>query len=481
MNTADTKFQGKKISKKAVEEQQDVEADSVGAPQQEEQSAPNWLIDSQQASTPFGDLNPDLKSYLRDMDQRLTNGSTTDHEEYAMMMEATLSEMTSNELALSTDPECALMVEHMIKRMGDFEKRVFADALMGEINTIISNRFGSHVLETFFECSKGTIMRESSGDVAQPPSNANGEAAGELRTVTKLIVEMIDEIIPTIGDLILNPHATYPIRYLLHLLSGDVSDSVMKRSKKSQNWLSRHDNFDALNEQQPEEYYRRPKHFKELFNKLRKALFDSFSSPAEIRAFGVSDHGAPILQLLLHYEKNNKENDKVDSFLDSWMDGLIGQFNSNESEDVKPSSHVTTTLLDTTASHTTEIAIECSSSSVFEVIWRLYFTGKGGVRCMKHPVGNFVYAKALKRMASDEGLSKAFLKEQFAAAIATLRENGSKLIKTNRSGPLIANCEVAVARDMYKAEVAAVSKLSMSALLQLTHLIDHHVLLWIKH
>ncbi|EOR00559.1 Nucleolar protein 9 [Wallemia ichthyophaga EXF-994] len=445
---------GKKISKKATEEQQAVQ-EPVAAPQQEDQAAPNWLLDSQQASTPYGDLNPDLKSYLRDMDQRLTNGSTADDDEYAMMMEATLTEMASNELCLSTDPECALMVEHMIKRMGDFEKRVFADALMGEINTIISNRFGSHVLETFFESSKGTIMRESSGNIAKPPSNESEEPAGELRTITKLIVEMVDEIVPKIGDHILNPHATYPVRYLLHLLSGDVSDSVMKRSKKSQYWLSRHDNFDAVNEQQPEEYYRPPKHFKELSNKLRKALFDSFSSPAEIRAFGVSDYGAPILQLLLHYEKKNKENDNADSFLDSWMDGLIGQVNSEDISQIKASSHVTTTLLDTTASHTTETAMECSSSAVFEVIWQLYFTGKGGVRCMKHPVGNFVYAKALKRMGNDNGLSGTFIEKEFAGAITALRENGSKLIKTNRSGPLMANCDVGVFRDVFKADVMA--------------------------
>ncbi|TIC28847.1 hypothetical protein E3Q11_01695 [Wallemia mellicola] len=436
---------------KRVTKKLDEHPDETQQPQEPIETAPEWIVNTQQTSTPFGILNPDLKSYLRDMDKRLTNASQDDSEEYSMMIEATLSEMSSHELALSTDPECALMVEHMLKRVGDFEKRVFADALMGQINAVISNSFGSHVIETLLETSKGTIMRESNGDIAQPP-NQDPESVGQLRTFTTLLNDLVEEILPFVGDLILNQNATYPIRYLLHLLSGDTSENVLKRSKKSKSWLNRNDNFDAVNEQQYEdEEYRPPKHFKELFNRLRKALFDSFSSPAEIRAFGVSDHGAPILQLLLQYERNNRENDKTDSFLDSWLDGLIAQLQS--SEETKQSGHITTTLLDTTASHTTETAIECASSSVFEEIWKLYFTAKGGTRCMKHPVGNFVYAKALARLGTDENLNEEFVNAQLNETISLIRESGSKLIKTGRSGPLLAISDVVVARNVFKDEV----------------------------
>lgn len=49
-----------------------------------------------------------------------------------LLVSAALSELRDKELQLSTDSDCALVIERMIWNMGDWGRRVFADSLSGK-------------------------------------------------------------------------------------------------------------------------------------------------------------------------------------------------------------------------------------------------------------------------------------------------------------------------------------------------------------
>lgn len=54
------------------------------------------------------------------------------HPDRQLLVGAALTELRGKELQVATDSDCALIVERMIWNMGDFGRRVFADALMGK-------------------------------------------------------------------------------------------------------------------------------------------------------------------------------------------------------------------------------------------------------------------------------------------------------------------------------------------------------------
>jgi hypothetical protein len=84
------------------------------------------------------------------------------------------------ELKLSTDQDCALIMERLLHSMGDWGRRVVADSFAGQYvfltkaftqpsnfrqtswNLLIQHRFGSHVCQTLFSLAADTIDREAS-------------------------------------------------------------------------------------------------------------------------------------------------------------------------------------------------------------------------------------------------------------------------------------------------------------------------------
>ena len=371
------------------------------------------------------------------------------------MLEASLNEINGNELRLSVDPECSLVIQHLIKRMGDFEKRVFLDSLLGNLSKLMINRFGSHVIQTLLHCSKGTIMRESRGEInSNIDNNDSNEDVGELKTMMTYIEEVVKEILPDVSNLLTDTFATHPLRQLLQLLSSSNSN-IIDRSKKSMNWLNKHEksdlDYESYNKDPDELNYKSPKVFKNCFKDIRISIFNSFTDANEVRQFGISNIGAPLLQLLLRYEKESNLSDGNESFLDCWLDGLVMTVNTEK--EAKSSNHLITTLLDQTASHTTEVALECSNSKVFKTFWELYFKGKNLQRCLKHPIGNFVISKALNRLAYDLELNEKWVTEQLNEVINVLKDVGKKLIKTNRLNPLLAAVDIGVNRKLLKDEI----------------------------
>ena len=81
------------------------------------------------------------------------------------------------------------------------------------------------------------------------------------------------------------------------------------------------------------------------------------------------------------------------------------------------SDYLTTLLRDPTASHLLETLVRKCPDSASEVLWRTYFSGKLS-KLAVHPVANFVVAKAIERLSS----------ENLASAMKELEVVGGKIV-----------------------------------------------------
>ena len=80
------------------------------------------------------------------------------------------------------------------------------------------------------------------------------------------------------------------------------------------------------------------------------------------------------------------------------------------------SDYLTTLLRDPTASHLLETLVRKCPNSASEVLWKTYFSGKLS-KLAVHPVANFVVAKAIERLSS----------ENMASAVRELQTVGGKI------------------------------------------------------
>jgi nucleolar protein 9 len=79
-----------------------------------------------------------------------------------------LSELRGHELTVSTDPDCAVVLERLLPSLGDWGRRVIGDAFGDKWEILIGHRFGSHVVQTWFTLAADTLDREVSVIILLP-------------------------------------------------------------------------------------------------------------------------------------------------------------------------------------------------------------------------------------------------------------------------------------------------------------------------
>jgi len=77
-----------------------------------------------------------------------------------MFLNSVLSELRGQELAVSTDPDTAVVLERLMPSLGDWGRRVIGDAFGDSWDVLIRHRFGSHVAQTWFTLAADTLDRE---------------------------------------------------------------------------------------------------------------------------------------------------------------------------------------------------------------------------------------------------------------------------------------------------------------------------------
>ncbi|KAF5357660.1 hypothetical protein D9758_007464 [Tetrapyrgos nigripes] len=440
---------GKKNKKKADSfEEPQFEAEEPNTEVQPE-VGPSWIIsapsqDDYNLEAPFGYVDTDVKAYFRTVDTQICDWQEGEEErlvvdensdpnaEKRMFFMAALTEMTGKEKQLATDMDCSMVLERMAYSMDDFVRRVFMDSMCGSYDVLVKHRFASHVCQTMITVAAETISREVMGIFPSIPDDSD---KGELRTMTQLILDICEELLPSLSSLIMDPFASHVIRALLALLcptassTANNSSPASMRSKKSSAWKAKQGQlksvFDAKGKGKEKEGQIR-KTLPEFQNQarafvdtLRKELGDN-----EIRALAADKVASPCLIILLAVESTQGMADEPKSLMDRITMGAISAANEG-AEEIVPSDYLGTLFRDPTSSHLLEIIVTRSSDKAFSLIWNAYMKGRLA-RLGAHPVANFVVAKALERASA----------VQLEDACEELKDSWEKIITSNRSGVL---------------------------------------------
>ncbi|KAH7916121.1 armadillo-type protein [Hygrophoropsis aurantiaca] len=419
------------------------------APKREE---PSWIIavpvadEEAHAEAPFGYVDPDVKAYFRTVDEQLQNWQEEEYhadngdedidpnEAKRIFFVAALTEMSTKEKQLATDPDCSVIMERMLHSMDDFVRRVFADTLSGSYEILVKHRFASHVCQTLFTIAGETISRESKGIFPEVPESSE---KGELRTLTQLILDICDELKPNFTSLVMDPFASHVLRALLLFLSPSIQSSDASnfksqsniRSKKSSAWKARQGtmkSFFAESRTKEDSITNKmvPKEFREAAGMFVRALRDELDEN-EVRALAANKVASPVLQIILEIETDQGGSTVPGCLMDRVLVGIITSYHEDPSAVVEQSDYLTTLLRDPTSSHLLETLVTRSPAPAFSILWSTYFKGKLS-RLALHPVANFVVAKAFERI--DAG--------QLQDALNELEGVWSNIIKAARTGVL---------------------------------------------
>ncbi|KAF8632424.1 hypothetical protein AX17_004865 [Amanita inopinata Kibby_2008] len=414
---------GKKHKKNPEEQDNSGEKQPVTEPS----GSPSWMRSAERAEehnpeAPYGYVDNDVKAYFRTVDVQIRDWQENrdyddgdedkdPNEDRHLFFVAALSEMSGKEKQLATDPDCSVILERMAHSMDDFVRRVFADSLAGSFERLSKHRFASHVCQTMFAVARDTVSREIRGVMPDVPEASDH---GELRTLTRLILDICEELLPCLGSLIMDPFASHVVRSLLLLLTpnlaSDDSPNSSLRSKKSSHWKAKQGTMksvftDEKGKGKESAVSSVPAEFRQMARRFVKTLRAELGDN-EIRAFAASKVASPALKMLIEVEAIQGMAGISGSLLDCVTMGVVSACLDDPSvTTVERSDYVGTLLRDATSSHLLEAIVTHCPDHVFSVLWSTYFSGKLP-RLAVHPVANFVVSRAIDRVSATQ-LSEA--------------------------------------------------------------------------
>ncbi|KAL1744639.1 armadillo-type protein [Schizophyllum fasciatum] len=397
------------------------------------QEGPSWIVQAPQQDVqmnlgaPFGELDADVKAYFRNVDTQLRDwqdnekeGSASEpNEERRMFVEAALREMSEKELQLATDPESSVVLERLLYSMDDFARRVFMDSLSGSYQALFTNRFASHVCQTLFEVAIDSVGREARGDL--PPVKSS-EEEGELRTVTQLTIDIVEEVLSHFHELILNPFASHVIRALFSLLCPLQTSARIMRSKKSAQWKAKQGQMksvyaDEKGKAKEGAQQERPVEFADCARRCIIQLRETMDAN-EVRALASNKVASPCLQAILEVEANLGLSLESDSLMDLITVGLVSATSQDSDSRPAASDYLVLLLREQTASYCLEVLVSRCPLATFDALWDVYIHGRfAKLAC--HPAAQFIVAKALERCNA----------KQVERAFKELQGNYRKLIE----------------------------------------------------
>ncbi|KAF8164817.1 armadillo-type protein [Crassisporium funariophilum] len=438
---------GKKHKKQPQEEEP--KAQEYAEPKTIPEGAPSWIVPASKTEeevnleAPFGYVDVDVKAYFRTVDVQIRDwqehqeertvdeGESDPNEQKRLFFVAALTEMHGKEKQLATDPDCSVILERMSYSMDDFVRRVFVDSLTGSYEALVRHRFASHVCQTLFTVARDTVSRETKGVMPTVPDSPD---KGELRSLKQLILDICEELLPSVTSHIMDPFASHVIRSLLLLLSPNLaasedSSQSAVRSKRSAAWKSKQGQMKSVFKDEKgkgKETVMRaiPPEFRQMARRFVE-VFRSQNGENEVRAMAASKVACPGLQMLLEVEADQNMSNEPGSLMDRVMVGIITACSKDASAAIEESDYLGTLLRDSNSSRLLEIISSRCPEDAFITLWNVYFKGKLG-RLAVHPVANFVFAKAVERTSEAQLLN----------ACEELENTWNKLIRTSRTGVL---------------------------------------------
>ncbi|KAL4400034.1 90S preribosome protein [Malassezia pachydermatis] len=400
---------GKSERRRAPKRAKHVE-EAEAEPMMEDDEVPSW-VQPHDANTPFGLVAPPLQSYFKEVNGQLTeliqtHDANARSEEKDMLLQAALSEMDGNELALATDPTCSLVLENMAPLLSE-------KALRTE--------------------SKATTSKD-----------------GILRSLPEMVTSMFEEMESSFLSMASDPFASHILQSLVTLLAGvplaSLDDlrskrSAKYRSKERQKAMVDDSAWSSLSERMSV-----PTDFLSLLYRLYQHMASELT-PEKIHALMPEATSAPSLGLLMRLE-NGFADAKRGSM--AWRKDSITSrvLEYSSKSDHTRSDFMEASLRDTVATHVLETALRTTSVPILLWFWKTYIQGRV-VKLGAHPCANFVVATMLRMLPADHGTDPS----PFEQALQELSQAGDQLVKGQMLGALQAALERSIQLQDYAKEV----------------------------
>ncbi|CAO3620810.1 unnamed protein product [Cunninghamella echinulata] len=395
----------------------------------------------------YGEVSEEMLGYFKNVEEKLNNQDFEFAEDQRLFVDNVYSEVEGNELRLSTNYSCSLILEKLLKISDGFQLRVFTDKLAGCTVELFAHRFASHVCQTLLTLAADVVDQEVAQGGPTSAGDVNGEN-GELYSMEKLILNICEDIKPVVGGLISQQFASHVVRVLLFVLSGKRIDESgedkgkLVRSKKSAHYKSENNNKVAGSNRQSRATLRVPASFKAMFKELTRALAIE-TDDSGIRPLAVHRVASPVIQLLLQLQENDEDGKQAQTvLLDRILWGIITDEN-NEQKKQDREAWFQTLIRDKVGSHLMEVIVKMAPDEVYDRIHQTYLKGKFE-KFSLNPVSNFVIQHAITNVRTPQ---------QLKSIVAELSNSFDKLIKNGKYGVIRSLIDASVKMDSSQKEI----------------------------
>jgi nucleolar protein 9 len=329
-------------------------------------------------------------------------------------------EIAKQEAALSTDKMSSSIIEKVLKHGSDKQLVQFGVGLQGYFLFLASNRYSSHVIQTFLSLAGGVIERAEGGE-AEGLERAEVEVDGETLDMAKIICSFCDEIDKQNGgkwlSLARDICGTHVLRSLLMVLGGKpvVKNSGGFSKKKKKGQKKGRDQFGSFNlflnhvKDGERVSYQVPGSFAGMF----EMAFRSIRALPQANVYDLcfDSNASSVMQLLLLMAPNLESRDDLAKYILDW-----DQFQRLKEEDGAAEQHgeainrwLDEIVQGQSASHALEAILRGVSPEFFDELFKECFKGRVA-RYAQLPSANFVVQQLLCCLRTKEQ-AKACAKE----------------------------------------------------------------------
>lgn len=399
----------------------------------EEDAPPEWIASSD-PNTPFGLVPADLQSYMREANAQLTERMHSgDADDVQLLVQAVLSEMNGQELALATDPTCSLVLENMSSMLQEKPLRVLLDRMTGNFVTLSYHRYGSHVLQALFYAVQRTVNAGTTSDSASTEQ-------GVLRSLPDIMADMYEEMEANLVPMLTDVFATHMLRSIIALFSGvSIASLDDMRSKRSAKYRSKERQKAMVDESftaPSNEPMHVPPAFLALLYRLYAHMRENLAED-DMHRLVPEATAAPTLSLLLRLEAGLADGKSSMAYRnDSMASCILGPLDQR-------TDFMESALRDAVATHVLQSALQGASQERLVHFWHTYIHGRVA-KLGAHPCANYVVATSLQLLPADTTL---------AEAIHELGKAGDQLVKNQVTGVLQTAVDRSVQIGAYAADV----------------------------
>lgn len=355
----------------------------------EEQKQTAGSKNSNEPNTFFGLVDATELDYFKQAESTLNANVFESDEDRAGFVTSVLEEAKGKELKLVTNQICSKLMERLILNCNDQQLKAIFKSFNGFFNSLIHQKYSSHVVETLLVRSAALIEKEL---LSPFPDYDNGEE--EYVSMENLFLFFLGELKPFYKDMIMHQYSSHTLRLIILILaSKELPSSVKsnstlrsKRSKIARKMIEIKDNDDF------NKSFQVPSSFKMELKDLIENLRNSMDAKSA-REYAIHKVASPVLQLLIQIEGI------VDKDRSIWHLIFLKE---DEPKDPKEESFVEYLLSDSVGSHFLQNCVKFERVKYIERLYRLYMKDRVLKLAKRDTTGSYVIQELLTKLKPKE-------------------------------------------------------------------------------